>query len=325
MRCFISVMLIAFAFGMNAQKNLDVLFYNVENLFDTLNDSLTNDEEFLPDSERHWNQFRYREKLNNIARSILISTEWETPGLIGLCEVENASVLNDLICNSPLKSLQYKSIHRESYDRRGIDVALLYQKDQFKILKTIFFPHPEISSRDILYAKGVIGRNDTLHVFVNHWPSRYGGAMRSEPLRQASAYQLRQKVDSICGLIPGAMILIMGDFNDYPRDESLYECLKAKESGHLRNMALLADNFIGSYKMNGRWGYLDQFIVSENLTNEVGGWYVNPMRQVVLHPSILLEEDAKYHGLKPKRSWIGYHYQNGFSDHLPVLLHLQKR
>ncbi len=311
--------------GLSAQKKLDILFYNVENLFDFEDDSLKNDEEFLPDGERHWNYYRYTDKLNNIGKSILACSEWGIPGLIGLCEIENRRTIHDLIYNSPLKALNYKAIHRESNDQRGIDVALLYQSKQFHLITTNFYRHPDIQSRDILYAKGTLARNDTVHVFVNHWPSRYGGAVRSDPFRISSAQLLRSKVDSIQSVSPGAMILIMGDFNDYAHDVSLYDHLQARESGSLVNMSLYADKSIGSYKMTGRWGYLDQFIITENIWLGDSEWKVNPRKQIVAHPSFLMEEDLNFPGLKPKRSWIGYQYQDGFSDHLPVLLHLQKR
>lgn len=308
-----------------SQSTFDVLFYNVENLFDNKDDTLKNDAEFLPSGDRHWSFARYSEKLKNVGKVLTAAGGWSTPALIGLCEIENRRVLNDLVYRSSLQALHYKIIHQESLDRRGIDVALLYQSNQFKPIKVRFYPHPTIKSRDILYVKGLMVGSDTLHLFVNHWPSRYGGAVKSEPLRRASALLLRSKVDSLLCENSSAYILIMGDFNDYPNDVSMSAVLGASETGDLVNLALLSDKKLGSYKHYGRWGYLDQIIVSQTfLHREPGGWHVDPAIQRVICYPFMMEEDAKFTGAKPKRTWIGYQYHRGFSDHLPVLVHLQK-
>ncbi len=227
---FIFCFVIFFIIEGNAQKTdssndqvqkFRVAFYNTENLFDIYNDSLTNDDEFTPEGFRHWDNYRFFNKLNNLYKVIVGIGEWNPPMIVGLCEVENEFVLKKLIYNTPLKNFDYNFIHFESPDHRGIDVAMLYRKSEFHPVTyqpfRIYFPDDTASStRDILYVKGTIGDSDTLHVFVNHWPSRYGGYLVSKPKRAWVAEVLKSKTDSILGQNPSANILIMGDFNDSP-------------------------------------------------------------------------------------------------------------
>lgn len=302
------------------------LFYNVENMFDHVDDSLVNDDEFTPDGLRHWTSYKASEKINNVARVIIAAGELEPVDFIGLVEVENRSVLNQLIYNSPLKSFNYALIHRESPDRRGIDVALLYNRKTYIPLKNRFLrvnllSDPEFKTREILYSKGVINGSDTLHVFVNHWPSRYGGELKSKPLRCAAAKTLKRITDSLLTQNKATNIIIAGDFNDYPEDESITDCLGAKASGNLINLALQSSDK-GSYKYQGRWGFLDQIIVSEALYKRKDGLSL-ASGQKVISPSFLLEVDTKYTGFKPKRAFIGFKYNKGFSDHLPVMIILK--
>ncbi len=171
------------------ESHFRVMFYNVENLFDTKDDSLTSDEEFLPDGDRHWNTNKFYKKLNNIYKVILGVGEWNPPAIVALCEIENRFVLNQLVYQTPLKKFDYKVVHFESPDRRGIDVAMLYRKELFHV-DTAFpiqinFPFDENSkTRDILYVKGSFDKKDTIHFFINHWPSRYGGYMQTKPKRE---------------------------------------------------------------------------------------------------------------------------------------------
>ena len=197
------------------------MFYNVENLFDVFNDSLTNDDEFTPEGERHWNNYKFYKKLNNLSKVIIGIGEWNPPSVIGFCEIENRFVLNKLIYETPLKNFDYKIIHSDSPDRRGIDVAFLYRQSKFEpfllLPVPIHFPdNPESKTRDILYVKGILNKTDTIHFFVNHWPSRYGGYEDSKPRRMCVASVLRSKVDSILSVNHHPNIIIMGDFNDEP-------------------------------------------------------------------------------------------------------------
>ena len=310
------------------------MFYNSENLFDIYNDSLTNDDEFTPEGERKWNNYRFYKKLNNLSKVIIGIGEWNPPSVIGFCEVENRFVLNKLIYETPLKNFDYKIIHFESPDRRGIDVAMLYRKSRFEPVfycpVPIQFPdNPESKTRDILYVKGVLGGMDTVHFFVSHWPSRYGGYEDSKPRRMFVASVLRSKVDSIYNAVQNPNIIIMGDFNDEPWDESIQNELKAKsDTISLRTdelvslMGLLKNLKTGTNKYQAEWSVIDQLIVSGNLLRGNNPIQVSKEGARIFQSSFLLEEDETHLGYKLNRTYIGPVYHGGFSDHLPVYLDL---
>ena len=303
------------------------MFYNVENLFDIYDDSLTNDNEFLPYSVRNWTYERFKEKINNIYKIIIATGGWKPPEIIGLCEIENKYVLNELVNNTPFSKFRYKIIHGNSPDTRGIDVAMLYNEKSFKVLNKCFIninfiDDPTIKTRQILYVKGTINKSDTLHIFINHWPSRRGGQLQSEYKRVYVANVLKTKTDSILEKQSKAKIIIMGDFNDNPTDKSL-QILSLKNtndsiySNQLYNLSNeLYNNGKGSYKYQGEWLLYDQFIVSESLIKSQQKIYCKNM--YIVEYDLLLEEDKKYFGLKPKRTYLGYKYNGGFSDHLTV-------
>ena len=310
-----------------------IVFYNVENLFDIYNDSLTNDDEFTPEGIRSWNNHRFYKKLNNIYKVIVGIGKWEPPSVVGLCEIENRFVLNKLIYKTPLKNLDYKIIHEESPDWRGIDVALLYRQDKFEPLyfETINIRFPFDTSkrtRDILYVKGLIADNDTIHLFVNHWPSRYGGYLASKPKREFVASVLKNKTDSVFKTNRLANILIMGDFNDDPADESLTIFLKAKsDTSELVNPGLF--NLMSVYKKEWKagtlkykenWNVFDQIIVSDALLFGSNNLIISPERAKIYNADFLFEEDSKYLGKKPFRTYTGAKYNDGYSDHLPVFV-----
>lgn len=312
-----------------------IMFYNVENLFDVYNDSLTNDDEFTPDGDRKWNNYRFYKKLNNLSKVIISIGEWNPPSIIGLCEVENRFVLNKLIYETPLKSFDYRIIHAESPDRRGIDVAMLYRQSRFEPIYfhpiSINFPdNPESKTRDILYVKGIAGGADTVHFFVNHWPSRYGGYEDSKPRRIFVASVLRHKVDSINLADHDPKIVIMGDFNDEPWDESIRIGLKAKSD----TLVLKKDELVslmglpgkspavGTNKYQAEWSVIDQFIVSGNLVVEKDGMHVSGEGARIYQASFLLEEDETHLGYKLNRTYTGPVYHGGFSDHLPIYFDL---
>ena len=197
------------------QIRFRVVSWNVENLFDIHHDSLKNDREFLPDALRHWNYTRYKKKLTDMARVITAVGEWEPPALVGLCEVENDTVLRDLTRRSPLKELNYRYVMTDSPDLRGIDVALLYQRDLFKLLSFRSVSIPPLKqfrpTRDLLHVSGLLLTGDTLDVFVCHLPSRSGGAKESEPYRLHAARILYTEADSILNIRLHPQIIIMGD------------------------------------------------------------------------------------------------------------------
>lgn len=295
---------------LNSQSK-NILFYNVENLFDIKDDSLKLDEEFTPNGNRHWNYNKYQQKLKNIARVIYESDGFNTPLIIGLCEVENKKVLQDLLYQTGLINLGYKPILYESDDRRGIDVAILYKSDEFNISYSeaipITFNENTRPTRDILHVHGTMKDSVKLHLFINHWPSRYGGVMQTHHKRIQSAQTLSETINSVTANSPEANIIVTGDFNDNPKDSSL---LLLCEKSNLVNLSKSKN--IGSLKHKHAWYLFDQFLVSKNL--------VEYSKFSILSPKYLLEEDTNYSGYKPNRTYLGFKYQGGYSDHLPIVL-----
>lgn len=311
-----------------AQQPFRVMFYNVENLFDCQHDSLKNDHEFLPDSPKGWSLSRYNDKLAKIAKVIVATGQDEqVPDLVGLCEVENDHCLTDLTEHSPLREAGYRYVMTESPDQRGIDVALLYQRGSFKLLgkQPIRIPHEEVDlrpTRDILHVTGQVQSGDTLDVFVCHMPSRSGGEEKSEPFRLFTAQILNVAVDSVMQVRQHPNILIMGDFNDYPHNNSIAKVLGAvapKQEIETRKLYNLMDGRQGgTYRYRGEWGILDQLIVSGHLLQGHPAIRTSyDQARIVEHP-FLLEEDDRYGGLTPSRTYWGKKYHGGFSDHLPV-------
>jgi predicted extracellular nuclease len=315
-----------------------IQFYNTENFFDTFDDPNTADNEFLPDSKRHWTYKRYQQKLNNIYK-VIISLGDQPPALVGMAEVENDLVLKDLTQKTPLLKFNYHFIHHDSPDPRGIDAALLYRPDQFKPLKITFYKvrfseDARKRTREIVYVKGLALGTDTIHVFVNHWPSRVSGELKTERLRLNAAHILRQKTDSIMHQSPSAKIVIVGDFNDEPTDQSILNELKAlplnrnAESKSLYNLSLpwmKEISIIGTLKYKGDWSVFDQIIVSSSLLKHStqGLKYLKGSAKIDDAVFLLIKDD-KYGGNQPFRTYNGYKYTGGFSDHLPVYFDLYK-
>lgn len=313
-------------------KIVRIVSYNLENLFDCENDPNTDDDSFTPEGDHHWTYGKYWAKVNNLSRAITVAGEWETPILIGLCEVENAKVVDDLLHKTQLKNAKYQFIHKDSPDRRGVDVALAYLPSEFRLLKTDFIPVNIINgkpTRDILHATGELSNGDTLHVFVNHWPSRYGGEMESRPNRMLAAETLRDQTDSLFS-IGNPKIIIMGDFNDYPDDESLIYGLCAVSPSEipifegsfdqLYNLAypIHEEGKKGSHKFGGEWGMLDQIIVSATLLEEEESTFTTPQGLTICEAPFLFKESAT--GPSPKRSFLGNFFAYGYSDHLPIYI-----
>ncbi|MBI3135958.1 MAG: endonuclease [Bacteroidetes bacterium] len=329
---FLILLLNNFAFSQNPQEDksgIRIMFYNVENLFHPENDSLKNDDEFTEEGTRHWTYQRYNDKLAKIGKTAIAIGGWEPPAVIGLCEVENLQCLKDLVYNSPLKEFGYNVVHQESKDSRGIDVAFIYRPEHFKLLGyysyELIFPINPGPSRDILYMKGLVGK-DTLHLFVNHWPSRYGGQLATEPKRQFAALTLRQKFDSLMTLDPGAYILAMGDFNDHPDDVSMHELLRAQKdsaslkTGDLMNLIWQYENSKGTHNYQHEWGILDQFIVTQSLSMGTAGLYAPLNRAQIFDADYLLEPESDGIGKTTNRTYDGFTYHGGYADHLPVYM-----
>jgi predicted extracellular nuclease len=307
-------------------NSIRVMFYNVENLFNPTEDSITSDEEYQPTGMRGWTYNRLKRKQINIAKVVLAVGGWDPPELIGVCEVEDYSVLYGLANDTPLKNFGYKIVHRDSPDPRGIDVALLYRPDKFKVLFSrpfpIRFPFDTASrTRDILYVKGIACKRDTVNIFVNHWPSKFGGATTTIPKRKYVASVLRILSDSLLTMNPNANILIMGDLNDSPYDESVSKVLQAKmDSTNLAHNDLynmLAGVGLswkkGTIKFREEWETIDHIIVSKTLLS-----HTTPHGMQIFDAPFLLQDDEVWFGKKPFRTYYGAKYIGGFSDHLPV-------
>lgn len=320
-------------YGQIEKKQLTIVSYNVENFFDTVDDPDKNDEEYLVGGLRGWNKSKYMTKQSNISKVISTIGGWTPPAIVGLLEVESDRALRDLTRYAPLKNLKYKYIHYESPDRRGIDVALLYQPDQFKPFHQepieIVFADTTYKTRDLLYVAGTIPNQDTLHIFLCHFPSRWGGELESENRRVEVAQTLRNKIDDLYAKYERPYIVVMGDFNDEPTNNSMLNVLQAKKIGESvdeKSLYNLSFSFVekgeGTHKYQGEWGMLDQIIVSGNLLQPTQQTFTTSQDMHIYAPHFLLEDDETYLGKKPFRTYIGMRYNGGFADHLPVYLHI---
>lgn len=317
----------------HAPNEFSMLFYNTENFFDCENDSSTNDEEFLANATRNWTSKRLRSKAERLAKVILAAGRWNAPVIVGLCEVENLDVLESLVRNETLARFHYKIVQKDSPDPRGIDVALLYRPDLFRPLGYQAIPvvvpeNKSFRTRDILKVHGVLNDCDTLTVFVNHWPSRYGGIMETEKYRNRAAEILKSSVNDLFAKNPSAKVICMGDFNATPRDASIRNVLRAAESdnpgssGDLVNLSAgWMSEGIQTIKSKYRWEVFDQLIVSDSFLKAVHCFTYT--EAVIFKDNFLLEPDVAYGGVKPRRTYTGLKYHDGFSDHLPVVLRFQ--
>lgn len=307
-------------------------FYNVENLFDTIDSPEVNDFEFTPEGPSRWNSARYFDKLSKLARVISeIGTELtpDGPAVLGLSEVENMSVLEDLVNQESIRNRNYQIVHYDSRERRGIDVALIYQPKYFKVTNTRTYPlkiegNPGFASRDQLLVSGIFD-GEPMHFIVAHWPSRSGGEKRSRPLRLAAANSARHIIDSIKAIEPGAKIMFMGDLNDDPLNVSVRKHLKTKgNTGDLKQGELfnpfesLHRKGVGTLAWRDAWNLFDQIILSQGLIgNDVKGYRFHSA--FVFNRKYLQQPEGRFQGY-PFRSYAGGVYLGGYSDHFPVYL-----
>lgn len=303
-----------------AQTPFRAMFWNVENLFDTYDDPRKNDNEFLPDAKRRWTPARYRDKLHKVARTIAASGHDRVPDVVGLCEVENDTCLVDLLGHTPLREAGYRYVMTHSPDFRGIDVALLYQPGRFRLIasRAIRIPHKQLKkgpTRDILHVVGEVLSGDTLDLFVCHMPSRSTGKLKSEPYRLLTASILKQAADSVMRLRRHPYVLVMGDFNDYPRDKSLKRLCS---DGRLLN--LMEGRKDGTYSYRGEWGILDHFLVSATLLKKRSSLRTSHRQVTILRHDFLLKASARKQIVAPFRTYNGLKYRGGYSDHLPIAL-----
>lgn len=308
---------------------LSVMFYNVENLFDMEDDPSTFDEDFTPTGKLTWDQGRFDKKLLNLGKVVAAASQTkELPSIIGLCEVENRSVVEDFAKSAYLKAVPYKVIHKDSPDGRGIDVALLYDErvislEEVNYIESKLPAGDRPNTRLAMHVKGTIAGKE-LHLFVNHWPSRSGGKDATEPNRLTVAYNVRQEVNATLEKNPEAHIILMGDFNDHPNDKSLVEVLSAGRKDEKLLYNLMWEKHKrgeGSYNYRGNWGALDQFIVSQNMAD---GFDLEVDESTV---RFVREEWMMYTNDKgevfPSRTYGGPNYYGGYSDHLPIYMELK--
>ena len=314
--------------------NLKIVFYNVENLFDTINDPNKKDESYLPSSKIAWNTERYLHKIDNLSKVFSSIDSLEMPQIIGLSEVENKKVLEDLIAHPKLVKANYQIIHKESPDERGIDVAMLYRPNSFKPIFIenikITFPFDKTdNTRDILHVEGLISPKDTLHVFVNHWVSRWGGQEQTEPKRIYIAEFLRNIVNQLYSVNPKTNIVIMGDLNDNPDDVSILNYLETDSVFNINKEKSLTNLAFKKYR-NGEgtlywksWDFFDQIIVSSNLFDKNSSWEIENNSMNIFKPDWILYH-PKNGDARPNRTAAGSYF-GGYSDHLPVYISLSKK
>lgn len=319
----------------SAQKNdVKVVFYNTENLFDTIDNPHKNDNEYLPSSKKEWNSKRYNKKIENISKVLISVDSIKLPAIIGLAEVENEIVLKDLTTKTGLKKGSYKYIFKESSDPRGISVALIYRSS---LLKVVYSRNISVISevnnkedelREILYVKGVFNKKDTLNIFVNHWKSRIGGTETTEPKRILYAQALKKVVDSLYNKNVNSKIIIMGDFNDNPDNVSISKYLDAQKPSATVQPKTLYDVMLIKFQAGEgslyykSWDMFDQIIVSSNLfLQQSKTLHLNLNNYGVFKRSWMLYTDKK--GLQtPNKTYGGGSYYGGYSDHLPVYITL---
>jgi predicted extracellular nuclease len=307
--------------------SLRIAFYNVENLFDIYDDPITQDSEYLPTSKSQWTLERYEKKLSNLAKVI---EGMDFPSILGMAEIENRKVLEDLVNQPIIKARNYNIAHFESPDERGIDVAMIYKKSDFDVKNMkyhrIKFAKDNDKTRDILEVSGIL-RGTPLTVFVNHWPSRSGGAAESETKRVQTAEQLKTAVDAILQKDKNNQIVIMGDLNDEPDNFSLIQILQAIRwdgsntlvSNSLYNLAwAIKQAGLGSYYYKKSWETIDQIIVSGHFLSKNSTLVTD--KQQIFNADFLTYLD-KSTGIKaPNRTYTGPIYRGGYSDHFPVFI-----
>ncbi|MBQ1780005.1 MAG: endonuclease/exonuclease/phosphatase family protein [Bacteroidales bacterium] len=326
---------VSFLYAQASHNKAVVGFYNVENLFDTIDDPLKNDEQFLPEGDYRWNSDRYNAKLEALSR--VISEMAKLDGglvVLGVSEIENEQVLLDLAATELLKPYHLSVCHHESPDRRGVDVAFFYDGSRFKILSTKAFPtivpnNPDFITRDQWLMTGILDNTDTLYIVVNHWPSKSGGEQRSLPGRMAAGQLGRHIADSILNAHPGAKFIYMGDLNDNPTSKCIITEMGTKTKPEkltiydLYNpMWKLFRDGLGSYAYRDSWEMLDNIIISGGLVNARPGTYKFRSAHI-FRKDFMFTKTGSYMDY-PFRTFAGGNYQGGYSDHLPVYIVLTK-
>lgn len=336
------VLIVALSTGLNAEAQKKeykigcAAFYNLENLFDTIDSEDTHDTEFTPGGKKVWNSEKYYKKLDKTAEVISqIGDEYIKggPHILGVSEIENKSVLEDLVKMPQLLPANYGIVHYESPDERGIDVGLLYRKDHFKVISSNshilkFDFDKDDETRAQLVVTGLYD-NDTIHIIVNHWPSRGGGELASRPKRNAAGDLSRHTVDLLLKINKDAKIIVMGDLNDNPDNESVKEHLKSNRNidklkeGELYNPYYnIYKKGVGTNAYRDAWSLFDQIVISQGLISDDKSTCVY-WKSNIFRKKFLIQNEGKFKGY-PKRTFSYDRFQNGYSDHFPVYMFLIK-
>ena len=310
MRYLLVFLMLCLCFEARAQR---IVWWNVENLFDCRHDSLKEDYDFLPEGSYHWTRGRYWKKLDNLSRTIAaIAGEDDWPMVIGMCEVENDSCLRDLTRRSPLRMARYSYVHEEGPDVRGVDVAMLYDSLQFRLLghEAVRIPSTEHSfrpTRDILHAWGLCPTfPDTLHIILVHLPSRAGSGGKGEAHRQLAVSTLCRLLDEL----REKHVMLMGDFNAEPTDK-IFRDINERMVSLMPQSRKELRQAKGTYYFRKLWGFLDHILVSPSLLP-----FVERRAEVGRFPFLLTEKGT------PWRTFQGPVYKGGISDHLPIWVDL---
>lgn len=327
--------------GVAQDRNYVVLFYNVENLFDTLKSPGVLDDEFTPEGPKQWDGRKYRKKMDRLEEVFygVASAVKTYPAIIGLAEIENRNVLEDIVSLKKLQKANYQIAHYDSPEARGVDVALLYRPDLFAYegsapVRTVVPSLPDFKTRDILMVWGAI-EGERVCFFVCHWPSRRNGQQSSEFLRVAAAQCVRQAADSMMQAYPGIKIAVMGDLNDDPTDKSIYDVLGAKgteketpgDTGFFNPFYAMYKKGFGSLAYNDGWNLFDNIIVNGALLNGKKGKLAlkkaagEKYYGHIFSRPFLLQQSGQYKNY-PLRTYVGNNFQDGYSDHLPTYIYI---
>ncbi len=334
---FVALLLAGFA-----QKPYKVMFYNFENLFDTIDDPEIYDSEFTPGGPKRWNSVKYGKKIRNLERVLfdLAAMDKNYPAVIGVSEIENRSVLEDVIAQPKLAPANYRIVHYDSPDARGVDVAFYYRPDVFKLEGSAAIPFtmedlPDFRTRDIVTMWGTI-EDEPFYFMVAHWPSRLGGKEASAPKRRRAAEIMRRAADSVLAINPATKVVMMGDFNDDATDASIVETLgaagnirKIEPGGYYNPYIDVLKAGYGTLAYQDAWNLFDNIVVSENLATGSQGelklqkapgarFYGNFFRT-----PYMIQKEGQYKGY-PLRTFVGNNFQGGYSDHFPVYIYIGK-
>lgn len=339
---FLSIILILFVSVCFAQEEKEykvatIAFYNVENLFDTINDpNIYINHEFSPESDKHWNSEKYFSKMNRmggVINKIGADVTGSAPAIIGVSEIENITVLEDLVAAEPIKKYDYQIVHFDGPDHRGVDCGLLYRPEYFEVTNTAMYhvkkdDDPDWTTRDQLLVSGNLD-GEEIHVIVLHWPSRRGGEKRSSPLREKAADVTRHIVDSLLEIDPKAKVICMGDLNDDPVNSSVKKHLNttgkkddAKDGILYNPMLKLYKKGVGSLAYRDKWNLFDQIILSPGFLDKESDGYIH-YKTFVFNKPFLMQKEGRFKGY-PFRTYVGDTYMGGYSDHFPVYVYIIK-